>query len=183
MGALEQTELEVSLTLDETLEPNRYLPTVLDVQADEGAWSLETSLLIGYQSMLSFSVDAGEPSFVQVEVGVGDPQSPTWSANEFVVVEGEEEIAVDVTDAYMYLPPAAGENRWFVNLQSDTLISASAIALSYGNESYSDPYTPSVTLFSGVQETVLIPPPPEPVLSSSPGAASRRECSAVSNLL
>ena len=175
LGAMAQTEIEVSLTLDEALEPNRYLPTVLDLQADEGSWSLETSLLIGYQSMLSFSVDADEPSFVQVEVGVGDPQSPTWSANEFVVVEGEEEISVDVTDAYLYLPPAAGENRWFVHLQSDTLISASEISLSYGNESYSDPYTPSVTLFSGVQETVLIPPPPEPVLSSSPGAASPGE--------
>ena len=170
-----QTEFEVSLTLDENLEPNRYLSTVLDVQADEGDWSLETSLLIGYPSLLSFSVEASQPSFVQVEVGVGDPEAPTWMTSEYLVVEGQEEIEVEVTDAYMYLPPAAGENRWFVHLESDTLLSATDVSLSYGNQSYIDPYTPSLTLFSGVRETVLIPPPPEPVLSSSPNSASPGE--------
>ena len=76
----------------------------------------------------AFSVDAGTPSFVQVDVGVEIRSLPHGQPTEFVVVEGEEDVEVDVTDAYMYLPPAAGENRWFMNLQSDTLISASEIS-------------------------------------------------------
>ena len=68
LAALSETQVDVLLTLDADLNPNRYLPIVVHAESDEGDWSLDTSLLIGYPSLARFSVEALEPSFLQVEV-------------------------------------------------------------------------------------------------------------------
>jgi len=175
IDALGEAELEVSIDLDADLAPNRYLSAVLEATSDTETWMEETTLTIGYPSFAKLSVSTDSASFLQVDVGVGDPENPDWSTAAYVVVEGTQDVEVDITDAYMYLPPAAGDRRWFMTLQSDSLITAENIHISYGNESFSNPFATSVPLFADIPETYLIPPPPEPVLSSSPGSASPGE--------
>ena len=111
-SALGEETLSVSLELDPTLNPNRYLPVSVDVVADQGTWSIDTDLLIGQQSIASFMVNCDAPSFIEVYLGSGDPQAPLWSMTEYIIVEDGQEVEIDITDAYDYLPPSAGEERW-----------------------------------------------------------------------
>ncbi|MEC7985798.1 MAG: choice-of-anchor J domain-containing protein [Myxococcota bacterium] len=176
MGAM---EMDIEILLDDDLAPNRYLPIELSVTDGVETWQREDSLLIGYPSTAVLTLSSAIPSFVEAQLGVGDPENPSWTGAMFLgVVEGEmQQIEFDITDLYAYLPPAAGDNRWFVDISSDQQVELYDFSIRYGNEVYSTPISSGFEiLFPGFESSYFIPPPPAPSLYSvSPSAASPGE--------
>ena len=163
-----------SLHLDEDLDPNRYLPVEIRVETQDDAWEFQENVLIGYPSRAQLEVEVTENATTLIAtIGVGDPAAPLWSESfvSTILDAGTHSFTKEVTDQYQWLPALAGEERWFIQLDSSSSIDVTQAYVSYG-QTLEAAETPN-TIWSGLPETILIPSPPNYyVLSTEPASVS-----------
>ena len=167
-------EADFLLHFVEDLEPNRYLPVVVLITTDDDSWQLREDILIGYQSRAELEVEVFEDATTLIAtIGVGDPDSPTWSESLTATTLdiGVYDFFKDITDQFEWLPAQAGDERWFITLDSSATINVTQAYLSYG-QSIETAEAPEM-IFADFPEAILIPPPPNYWLSSvSPSSVS-----------
>jgi hypothetical protein len=161
------------LDLDSSLDNNRYLPLHVDVTDGDQTWPFDLQMTVGLPSTATVDLVVDAAASVNVTVGVGSPDDPVASMTAWagLLPEGEHTIAVDVTDWYDLMPPAAGEQRWFAQVGADVDGSVDGFVVTYGGEDFAATTLPSFS--SATTALVYAPEPPNPVLTSStPTSAS-----------
>lgn len=163
-GATESVELP--LAIDPATPDNSYVPVELTVGTGDQSWVVEDRILVGEASVATVVWEPWETGQLELVLGVGDPDAPAW---EETIYAGEVtdtlEVVVDVTDRWAYLPPAAGDGRWFVRASPEADGGFAAFTLSYDGASYE-----SVTLDDvgeGDEGWAYVPSPPDLSVSAS----------------
>jgi len=161
--------VQATLNLDSDLAENRYLPITVAIADDTIQWESSHSILIGTVSLFEAELSLNEPGDVEVVLGVGDPENPTWSTEVWSdeLEPGPQSIQLDVTDQFDLLPPQPGSNRWFVQVESEVGLTVLSSRLNYGEEVYEA--QENTVVFPSFPEQIFIPEPPAfTVLSQSP---------------
>ena len=101
------------------------------IQTLDGAlsWVVEERVLLGEPSTIDFT---NMPMGVfDAFVGVGDPENPIWTATVYSdpLEEGLHSFQYDITEQQDYLPPIAGEERWYLAFRSSASARLSNISL------------------------------------------------------
>ena len=111
--------VQATLNLDLEVAENRYLPIAVAISDDSAQWEDTHNSLIGTVSLFDAELSLNEPGEVEVILGVGDPDNPTWSSEVWSddLDQGTQNIQLDVTDQFALLPPQPGSNRWFVQIE------------------------------------------------------------------
>ncbi len=146
---------------------NSYLAAVLTVSDGLDSWTLEQDLLIGAASELRVELDVTSEGVVQLVVGVGDPEAPDWSVDLAAesLLAGTYSYDLDITDQHELLPPRAGDDRWF--LEIDASGSGSVTLFEIDHDSWT--YPGSSESWWGDEDPVVawLPEPADPVLAST----------------
>lgn len=160
----QSTTSDFSITLDASIETNRYLPFRVDVSGDEGTWTYEGQLLVGKASTATVEWSGVLGGALNMSLGVGDPDAPDW---ETELYSGDAalplSLSLDITGQADYLPPSAQNGRWFLRVDADGAGYVDSFAIDHAGTVYS---SGSVDVF--LREAVIqLPEPPNFVLSSS----------------
>ena len=165
---------EFSFTVDDAVPENSYIPATLELSDGTTLWTQDAVLTVGYPSTATVMMTIDTSSAVEVIIGVGDVDDPDWSVTALSeVVKGELEVAADITDAYAFLPPAAGENRWWASIGSSDSGSVSGFEIDFGETTYSA--TEVGDLSAEERLIVYLPEPPDPIYSSHSTSPSTLE--------
>ena len=165
--------VEATLNLDSDLAANRYLPISVAISDDATQWESTHNILVGVPSVFDAAFNLNEAGDVEVILGVGDPDNPTWSTEVWSddLDVGNQSIQFDVTDQFNLLPPQPGENRWYMQVESEVGLTLVSSTINYGDVVYTA--QENTVVFPGFPERVFIPEPPSfSVLSQSPSSAS-----------
>jgi hypothetical protein len=163
--------LSAQLQLDPELAENRYLPISVTVLGEDISWEDTHDILIGVPSLFQMTMEVANSGNVQVVLGVGDPDNPVWAETILNgnLDLGSHDILTEVTDQFASLPPEPGENRWFIEIESDIDASLTTASINYGQSVFVS--SSNVLIPSGFPEVVYIPEPPDfSFLSSSPNS-------------
>lgn len=154
---------EFQVTVDPELDDNRAVPLQIELTDGMDVWSFDVELIVGQASDLSLTVTLDEAAAVLVSVGVGDPDAPTLKHTLYSgsLAAGESVLSLDITDDYAWLPPAAGENRWFAVVQSTSAGTVDAFTIDYGGETFAATDLPDLDP-SDASPVVWLPEPPDP---------------------
>lgn len=160
-------ELDLGFTIDSSTINNRYLPVQLSVSSDDGSFIAEGEVLVGQMSTASLSWEGLSAGSLLVEVGVGDPDAPDWSTTVFSgsASAGFSTFTADITDAYPYLPPAAGEQRWWARVDTAVSGEITDFNVRYDGMDYASIALP-LAVTSEDTSLVYVPTPPLPLLAA-----------------
>lgn len=172
------TTAEFTLNVESSQTDNRYVP--MDIALNWGANEEvgEEQFIVGYASVATLGWTAAADGSVELVVGVGDPDAPTWSGTVYAdnAVAGELTASLDVTDAGDFLPAAAGDLRWWVSSTTAAGGSFTDFTLSYAGAETSATVFPIVA--AGESDVCWLPEPPSFTVSArttptvlSPGQA------------
>ena len=153
------------VVLDAELEDNRYLPVALSVTDGTFTWEFTDSILIGQQSTAEIQLSFDLATTVDINLGVGDPASPTLELplEVGVLTATSSSYSVDLTPWYPLLPPGAGENRWWLTVGSTSPGTVDRFDITVGGEVFGG--TASTGAFDlDDTYTFYVPPPPLPQL-------------------
>ena len=162
-----------SVVVDETIAENRYLPIAFSLTDGQDSWSFQERLLIGQPSYANVAFELYDSATVDIVIGVGDPSQPVWSKSLYtgLLDSGPHSLNMEVTDQFEYLPPQAGENRWFLSFESNQLAEVQSFSLNYGDTQYTN--SNITTVFDVIPAELLLPRPPEPsIFNVSPSSFS-----------
>ena len=126
---------EFAFILDSNLNPHRNLPINVEVVCGDDVWVHEGSIQIGQPSLAQLTLELPEMGQVLGTVGIGDPDSPTWSTPivSAVLDAGVHEFTLDVTDQFLHLPPVAGSERWFLHVDASVIPTIQSFQIGYGS--------------------------------------------------
>lgn len=165
-------EAVYTFTVDPTVPDNSYLPMGLVLDDGTRTWEQELVLTVGHPSLARVQVTLEEEALVEVKVGVGDPDAPSWEGTAFsgTAAAGASTWELDVTDLYGFLPPAAGPTRWFARITPFSAGTVDLFSVDTDAILYSADLLPG--LVAGEETLVYLPDPPVPELVSAYTAPS-----------
>ena len=157
---------EFAFILDSSLNPHRNLPINVEVVCGDDVWVHEGSIQIGQPSLAQLTLELPEMGQVLGTVGIGDPDSPTWSTPivSAVLDAGVHEFTLDVTDQFLHLPPVAGSERWFLHVDASVITTIQSFQIGYGS-TVTSAVTPNLAM-PDFPQTLLVPEPPEFLVTS-----------------
>lgn len=146
IGGGGSASVDFSLSIDAATIDNSRVPIHLEIADGDLVSAFDGQLTVGYASTASITWLAGSPGQLNATIGVGDPDAPTWTGTVWSgpVVAGENTFTYDLTDQYAYLPPAAGDHRWWVKLDVDNGGEVTDFHISYANVDYAATVLPAV---------------------------------------
>ncbi|MCP4806653.1 MAG: hypothetical protein GY884_15030 [Proteobacteria bacterium] len=158
---------QFELTVDAAWPDNAYLPVDFAVDDGETSWLFEEVMVVGEPSAMRLELTLTDEALLQVDLGVGDPDDPTWEEQLYadVPAAGVLELSHDLTDMYEMLPPAPGDERWYARITSEAQGRVDAFEIDHGDTTYEASVTP--TWVAGDELVVYLPEPPEPTISST----------------
>ena len=108
--------------------------SIFVLSCGEDEWTFAETIQIGQPSMAQATVELFERSQLFATFGYGDPESPVWEAllAQEIMDAGTHTLSLDVTDQFAALPPAAGEERWFLNVESSSVATIWSFNIGYG---------------------------------------------------
>ena len=167
IAGLGEAGTSFSFTLDPGLPDNSLLPCAFTVSSGGIEWSQDWQLQLGHPSRATFALDLDSAALVQVSLGVGDPDAPTWeeAVLNASLEAGSASFEVDVTGQNELLPPEPGAHRWYARVLSYASGGVDGFALSWGGGTYEATVLPALT--AGEETVVWLPEPPAPVLANS----------------
>lgn len=148
-----------------TTADNRYLPLTVTVSSSGDPVVLDDQLLVGRASSANFTFDNLATGSVRISVGVGDLDLPDFELEVFAgeAAEGDTSYSADITDAYDWLPPAAGVERWWLRVDTAEGGTVTDFAINYDGQDYVSTDTPSAVA-SDNEGVIYLPEPPAPTL-------------------
>lgn len=162
---------EFSLTVHPDTLDNSYLPvTVSLTEGSEAADSFDQQLLVGFRSTATIVYQPSEAGALDLVLGVGNPDAPNWEqvVYDATTTTGPVTLTLDITDQRAFLPPAAGDNRWFVQAAPGVPGAFENFTLSYGGSDYAATVLREVPADGDVMVYVPEPPAFDAVISTSP---------------
>lgn len=171
---------DLSLTVDAATPDNSYVPYVVTATDGASTWTAEGDLLVGLASTADIAWSPSAEGAVVLTLGVGDPDAPSW---EQVVYEGTTaapvELSVDITDQGAFLPPAAGDQRWFLLVSSEVAGAVDALTITHDGVAYDATELPLVLAAESTYTWLPEPPAfeasvttaPDPLVPGQTGAA------------
>ena len=168
LAAATSTVTTFPLTIDGATPDNSYLPVRVTLTSGDVVVVDDERLLVGQQSVANvdwLSIDDGS---LKLTVGVGDPESPDWSTQMVsgTVLAGANSFSADITDAWPYLAPAAGDLRWWVVAESSSGGAIQDFTLDFDGTSYASTEAP-VAVDAAGSGVCYLPEPPDPVVSKT----------------
>jgi hypothetical protein len=156
---------DFALSIDPTAQDNRYLPVHIEATGAESSWSYDGKLLIGEASIAVIEYQPLLEGALQVSIGVGDPDNPTWEKSLYADnLVGDLFLSEDITDHGDSLPPAAGNNRWYLRVYSEGGGIINEFSLHYDGVEY---LAEIFGINAGAEQILYLPEPPELSLFSS----------------
>jgi len=157
----------VAVDVDLDWPDNSYLPVVVTVSDGVDTWTLEQDLVVGETSELRLDLDVTTEGVVQILVGVGDPDAPAWTASlgADALAVGQHSFAMDITDQHALLPPAAGEDRWFVSI--DATGSGQVALFEMDHDGWTYESLARESWFGTDPITAWLPEPPDPTVTAT----------------
>lgn len=171
---------DLALTIDAGAPDNSYLPYEVVVTDGDSSWTASGDLLVGLASTAEITWSPSAEGGVTLTLGVGDPAAPAWEA---VVYEGTTatpvDLSVDITDRGALLPPAAGDRRWYLQVESEVAGAVDGFAVTHDGLAHFATTLPLVdageTTWAWVPEppafTVLVATTPDPVAPGEVGVS------------
>ena len=160
-------QFEVSILPD--VNPHRRLPVDIVLSCGDDEWTFAESIQVGQPSMAQTTVELFERSQLSAVIGYGDPEFPIWETLlvQEIMDAGTHTLSLDVTDQFAALPPSAGDERWFLTVESSGIATIRSFNVGYGTTVVGSQET-EVAL-PDFPATIQVPPPPElQVLSVTP---------------
>lgn len=175
-----------ALAIDAATGDNRYLPVELTWAAGDLSTTETTSLLVGYASTAEVVFTPAGTGDVEIVVGVGDPDAPTWEATLYDDEATDVlELSLDVTDQWAYLPPTA-DGRWWVRVDAAAGGTLDLASLSWDGQDYAASVLPAIS--AGEDAYAWIPSPPDLAVTATtrpttlePGTAAAQFVLVVTN--
>lgn len=163
---------DFSLSVDAATADNSYVPVSVTVSSGEDSLVTEGQLVVGYASTAEVGWAASAAGTLELVLGVGDPDAPSWSETVYAgsTVAGENLFSFDITEQSAWLPPAAGPLRWFLLVDADAAGEVTDFSISYAGVDYVAEVLPEVG--ASEEGRVWLPEPPSFVVdrvASSPG--------------
>lgn len=158
---------EFPFTVSGATADNRYLPLTVTVSHAGDPVVLDTTLLVGRASTAQFTFDNLATGSVQLSVGVGSLDEPTYEQVVFSgeAAEGETAFSADITDAFDTLPPEPGSGRWWVRVSTAQGGSVPDFSITYDGVDYVSTDVPTA-VSSEAEGVVYLPEAPEPDVTS-----------------
>lgn len=113
-------QVDFDLLIDAATPENSYVPVEVTLTTPARSTSESGQLLVGQASTAVIDFNPLDLGALSLVVGVGDPDAPDWSTEVFsgTADVGSVRYTADITDAWAWLPPEAGENRWWAYASS-----------------------------------------------------------------
>ncbi len=153
------------VTVDSNWPENSYLPVLVTLSDGVETWSLSEDLVVGLPSELRLDLEVDTEGLVQIVVGVGDPEEPTWSFDltAATLAAGAYSYTADLTDHYDLLPPGSAGERWFAHIEASGSGAVTSMEIDYAATTYAATVKPE---WWGDEDVVVwVPEPPAPSLS------------------
>ncbi|MFZ5475549.1 MAG: choice-of-anchor J domain-containing protein [Myxococcota bacterium] len=171
---------EFTLHVDESTPDNSYVPVVVEVVSGDDTWSFEGELLVGETSTARVVFSPAETGSVELVLGVGDPDAPTWETTAFSgEATGTVDVTVDVTDQRDFLPPSAGDGRWYLRATPQIEGELDLFVISWDGQDYACDDLPVLTAGESAWAYVPVPPAFDPTLTTSPSSLSPGDAATV----
>ena len=155
------------LMVDEDTPNYQYLPLEFHVQTIDGTqnWLVEEKVLLGEPSTIQFSLEMPFLGTFDAFVGIGDPEDPIWSTTVYSdpLDEGLHQFQIDITEQQDYLPPIAGEERWYLGVRASVNSDVFDVSL----QSHGQNFEGTSIYAKDDLQYIYFPKPPKPVLSSA----------------
>lgn len=168
VAALGSVTVDVPVTVDAaTFEPSHVPMTVGLTWGGDLSATFDEQFLVGEASVAHVEWAAGAEGSVRLTVGVGDPDAPSWSSElwDGRVTAGSLVVEADVSDQAALLPPAAGENRWFLQVSAEAVGQVDAFTITHLGETSSA--TVLLVVSAGEEGLCWLPEPPDLVVEST----------------
>jgi hypothetical protein len=151
---------DFSLTIDAATPDNSYVPYEITVTDARSTWTAEGDLLVGLASVAEIVWAPAAEGAVSLSLGVGDPDAPTWEQEVYDgTTASPVELSVDITEQGVFLPPAAGDLRWFLRVDSAVAGTVEAFEISYDGVTHAATVLPRVA--ADVEAVAWLPEPPD----------------------
>ena len=167
VGAGATVLAEFELEVDEAWPDNAYLPLVFTADDGTDSWVFEQDMVVGLPSEGRVELSILEAALVQVELGVGDPDDPSWSEQVYsgLADAGAISVAVDLTDRHEALPPGPGELRWWALVTAGAAGTVDSFEIDHDETTWQATDLPVLT--AGEEQLIWLPEPPDPALVSA----------------
>lgn len=164
--------VDLPFTVDLDTPDNSYLPMALDLGWNGLGVSQDETFLVGTASVASVTWYSADVGALDLRVGVGDPEAPTWEGTVFSgqATAGSTTYTLDVTDQGAMLPPAAGPMRWYLKATTAPSGRASDFHLSWDGVDYGATVYPAAVAEGEL--LVWLPEPPSLTTSVSTSPSS-----------
>jgi hypothetical protein len=128
---------DFALTIDGATANNSYLPYEVTVTDGDTTWSASGEMIVGLASTAAMTWSPSAEGSAVLTLGVGNPDAPTW---EQVIYDDRGatpvDLVVDITENGALLPPAAGDVRWFLRVDSDIAGTIDAFSIAHDGVTY-----------------------------------------------
>jgi len=132
-----------------------------ELRLDDGAhsWDLPFSILMGAESYVQVVYDATASGALVLTAGYGDVAAPTFAVT--TEVDDASSWSETITTEALYLPPAAGENRWWLKIDNQGLYPATvtAFGIDWGGTPFASSQLP-VEVLAADSAVIYLPPMP-----------------------
>lgn len=163
---------DFAITVDPTTPDNHYVPVDLGLTWGSASLAETDRFLVGTASVAHVEWTVGAGGALDLSLGVGDPDAPTWETEVYsgTATTSPVSVDVDITDQAANLPPAPGENRWFLRGVTESAGSLAQFTIDHDGTTYSATVLPTAT-----PETEFIAWLPEPPALLLTGTTSPSE--------
>ncbi len=163
---------EFPVTVDSAQADNRYVPMQIAVDWDANAIVADDPFLVGYASTATVAWDATADGSLELVIGVGDPEAPTWTRTIYAdnAVAGPVSASLDVTDMGDLLPAAAGDMRWWAEATTASGGSFTEFTVSYGGVEQAATVLPAVPALGS--DYCYVPEPPSFLVTGTTSPAT-----------
>lgn len=172
IDGMDSAQVQATVQVDASYSDNAYLPVTLIATVGDDTWSWDQDLVVGQVSTghveLSLTEDgSNEAVLVELALGVGDPDDPLLSlpvAAE-ALEAGDHAWEVDLTSLYDWLPPAPGELRWWLRVNSGLAGTVGRFDIDFDGDTW---VSDDLGAFTADEDSwFYLPRPPQPAIDAS----------------
>lgn len=167
IDALGTADWVTTLVVDAATPDNSYIPVIIDATDGERSWTWTEKVVVGVPSAATVAIDQTTKALVSLSLGVGDPDAPDI---EIPVVSEVKDVGawtwtVDLTDQWAWLPPAAGDLRWWVRVDAAGAGSVTEFTIDWDATTYTSDDLGAYEM--DVEGIFYLPRPPAPAIVGS----------------
>lgn len=157
------TAVDFDLLVDAATPENSYVPVEVTLTTSARSVTEAGQLLVGQASTAVVDFNPDDLGALSLIVGVGDPDAPTWSTEVFsgTADVGTVRYTADITDAWAWLAPAAGDHRWWAYASTSAGGTLESFTIRYEGADFESTMAP-LAIDALESDVCYLPEPPDP---------------------